>query len=158
MLHALAATLFIVAALPAFAADHASKLAGSWKLISFKSVMVDGTEARDILGENTKGYLVLLPEGRMTALITADAPIQSGPHVDETVHRVVAYSGRYRIEGDQFITSIDVASNETWPGTEQVRHFSLEGTILTIKGAPQESLLFPGRKAVGTLIWERESK
>ena len=113
MLHALAATLFIVAALPAFAADHASKLAGSWKLISFKSVMVDGTEARDILGENTKGYLVLLPGGRMTALITADAPIQSGPHVDETVHRVVAYSGRYRIEGDQFITSINVASNET---------------------------------------------
>jgi hypothetical protein len=158
VLPVLIGTVFVLAVLPVFAADHAANLVGSRRLVSFKSVPVDGAEARDILGQNTKGFLVFLPQGRMTALITADAPIRSGAHVDETVHRVVGYSGRYRIEGDQLIARIDVASNETWPGSEQVRHFSLQGATLTIKGAPQDSLLFPGKKAIGTLIWERDSQ
>ena len=33
---------------------------------------------------------------------------------------MLAYSGRYRVEGNQFVTTVDVSWNEAWNGTEQL--------------------------------------
>jgi hypothetical protein len=45
---------------------------------------------------------------------------------------MVAYTGRYRLEDDQFITTVDVSWNEAWTGTEQVRFYTLNGDRLDI--------------------------
>jgi Lipocalin-like domain len=53
------------------------------------------------------------------------------PKTDE--HRVAAfrskaaYSGIYRVKGDRWIAKVDVAWDESWMGTEQVRFFRIEG-------------------------------
>ena len=45
---------------------------------------------------------------------------------------MVAYSGIYRVEGDKWIMKVDVAWDETWTGTEQLRFFKVEGDALTV--------------------------
>ena len=45
---------------------------------------------------------------------------------------LVAYTGMYRIEGDRWITKVDVAWNPEWVGTEQARNFKVEGDRLQV--------------------------
>ena len=78
-----------------------------------------------------------------------------------------AYSGTYRVEGDRFITAVDVAWNLIWEGTEQVRQYRLEGDrmVLDLTGvrradgrlvfAPQDREEV-GAPLVARLVWERE--
>ena len=77
-------------------------------------------------GKRPKGYLVLTPEGRMIGILTSDTrkPGLGDAERAELHKSMVAYSGRYRVEGDQFITTVDVSWNEAWNGTEQRRTYS----------------------------------
>ena len=43
---------------------------------------------------------------------------------------MVAYTGMYRIEGDKWITKVDVSGNPAWVGTEQARFFRFDGDQL----------------------------
>jgi hypothetical protein len=69
---------------------------------------------------------------------------------------MLAYTGKYRIEGSDFITVVDVSWNEDWNGTEQRRHFSIEGDKLLIESAPAPSIVFPGKTDFRRIVWERE--
>jgi len=69
---------------------------------------------------------------------------------------MLAYTGKYRLEGDEFITTVDASWNEVWNGTEQRRRFSIEGDKLFIESAPAPSILFPGKVDFRRIVWERE--
>jgi hypothetical protein len=92
-----------------------------------------------VLGEHPRGYQIATPEGRGLALVTADGrPV---PKTDEdrakALRSMIAYSGRYRIEGDKVITKVEVAWNEAWVGGEQVRFLRFDGDdILHIESPP----------------------
>jgi ABC-type Fe3+ transport system substrate-binding protein len=43
-----------------------------------------------------------------------------------------AYTGMYRLEGDKWLTKVDVAWNPEWVGTEQTRFFKLDGDRLHV--------------------------
>jgi hypothetical protein len=43
-----------------------------------------------------------------------------------------AYTGMYRLEGDKWITKVDVAWNPARVGTEQVRFFRFNGDQLQV--------------------------
>ena len=43
---------------------------------------------------------------------------------------MVAYTGMYRVEGDKWITKVDVATNPGWVGMDQTRFFRLDGDRL----------------------------
>jgi hypothetical protein len=45
---------------------------------------------------------------------------------------VAKYTGTYRIEGDRWITNVDVAWNPEWVGTEQARNFKIDGERLQV--------------------------
>jgi Lipocalin-like domain len=67
-----------------------------------------------------------------------------------------AYTGHYRVEGDRLTTKVDVAWNEAWRGTDQVRFFRLQDDKLFIESAPLPSLNYPEMGQVrGILEWER---
>ena len=63
---------------------------------------------------------------------------------------------QFRLEGDKFITKVDVAWNEAWVGTDQVRFWRIEGNKLHIIGAPIPNPNVPGSMVIGILVWERE--
>lgn len=69
---------------------------------------------------------------------------------------MLAYSGKYRVEGHDFITTVEVSWNEEWNGTEQRRHFRIEGDKLIIESAPAPSVLFQGKTDFRRIVWERE--
>ena len=56
----------------------------------------------------------------------------------------------------KFTTNVDISWNEILTGTAQIRFFKLEGDKLSLRTAEQVSAVYPGKKVVGTLTWERE--
>lgn len=66
--------------------------------------------------------VVLTGEGRTTP--TTD------PDRADLFKSVVAYTGMYRVEGDKWLTRVDVSWNPAWVGTEQTRFFRVDGERL----------------------------
>ena len=141
---------------PPIELDAMHKLVGIWRLVSWR-VVTDGQE-HDLFGERPRGYLILTQEGRSMALTTAQHRVPGDSDVVcAALHRsMLAYSGRYRIEGNEFVTTVDVSWNESWNGTEQRRHFEVDGNVLRIESAPGPSITNPGRTDFRRIEWERE--
>ena len=68
---------------------------------------------------------------------------------------MIAYTGMYRLEGDKWITKVDVSWNPAMNGTEQVRLYKFEDDRLVVSTGWAPSLNFPGRMSQGILTWER---
>ena len=115
-------------------------------------------EKKGLFGEHPKGFMILLPTGRMSGIITADGRKvpQSDPERVAAFQSLIAYSGKFRLEGNKFITSVEVAWNEAWVGTDQARTFKLEGDKLFIISTTQPNVSFGGRTMTGILSWDRE--
>ena len=89
---------------------HKNALIGTWKLLSHQMIVENG-EPISFFGQHPRGYLVLTPEGRMIGILTSDS---RKPGLEDAaraeLHRsMIAYSGRYRVESDQFVTTVDVS-------------------------------------------------
>ena len=149
--------IFTLSPSPQTAADQ-NLLVGNWKLISSQAVYDNNGVPQDVPGPYPKGYLILTPEGCMMAMSYSGIR-QPGPSDAERAElwkSMIAYSGKYRIEGDDLVTTVDVSWNEAWNGTEQRRHYKLEGNKLTLVTVPQKSPFFQGKVYTSTVVWERE--
>jgi len=140
----------------------AEQLYGSWKLISNTLEDAEG-KLRHPLGEHPKGYLTLTPEGRFTAILAAGnrKPGQSLDELAALQRSHIAYTGQFTLEPDPanpagllLRNRVEIAWNEAWAGTEQVRYLSLDGNILTITASPQLSA-FGEKIRRATIIWEK---
>ena len=141
----------------ALAADTARQLAGSWKLTTWTIQIIDG-EAAQPFGPNPKGRAVFTSDGYV-AFIIAGANRKPASNNDESaalLKSLLAYTGKFTIDGDKFTTNVDISWNEILTGTAQIRFFKLEGDKLSLRTAEQVSAVYPGKKVVGTLTWERE--
>ena len=69
---------------------------------------------------------------------------------------MLAYSGKYRTDGNKIIINVDVAWDETWTGSEQVRYYRIDGDKLYIESAPQPFTNFGGKTMRGILVWMRQ--
>jgi hypothetical protein len=132
-------------------------LVGSWKLVAYR-IVVANEAPRAALGEHPNGYLILTPQGRMSALLTAgDRKFgSSDAERAELWKSMVAYSGEYRTEGNDFVTTVDASWNEVWNGTEQRRHYKIEADRLSIVTVPQPSPIYGGKTYYAELVWQRE--
>jgi hypothetical protein len=137
-MRALVFSALLLASASAHAADK-DRIVGTWKLVSVMYEDAQTKEKTPVLGEHPRGFQIAPPEGRWLALVTADGrPV---PKTDEdrakALRSMIAYSGRYRVEGDKVITKVEVAWNEAWVGGEQVRFLRFEGDdVLHIESPP----------------------
>ena len=134
----------------------AELLVGNWKLVSWQVVI--GDEAKDLFGTKPKGYMILTREGRAMTVTTAEARTPGETDFERSaLHKsMLAYTGRYRVEGDEFITTVDASWNEAWNGTEQRRRFKIDGDKLYIESAPAPSIVHPAKVDFRRIVWERE--
>jgi hypothetical protein len=149
-------SLALLVAFPAAAQD-ASKLIGTWKLVSI-TLQFEGEGATEFFGPNPRGYLILTREGRLMALLTADNRKQGTTEADQAAlfASMNAYTGHYTLQGDTFVTKVEVASQAGWVGTDQVRHFKLDGNRLLLSAPPQPSARRSDHKAfTQEIVWER---
>ena len=116
---------------PCLAADRVP-IEGTWRLVSFEREYQAAAEREYPMGKSPNGYILFLPEGRMAVVITADG--RKAPTTDqdraELYSSLVAYTGTYRVDGDKWITTVDVSANPAWVGTEQTRTFRVIGNRL----------------------------
>jgi hypothetical protein len=140
-----------------FAQDAAKQLVGSWKLTSWTIQVIDG-EASQPFGPNPKGRAVFTPDGFSAFMIARPdrKPATSDADSAALLKSLMVYTGKFTVDGDKLTTNVDLSWNEILTGTAQVRFFKLEGDKLSIRTAEQASAVYPGKKVVGTLTWERE--
>ena len=116
---------------PSIAGD-LSPVVGTWRLVSFEREYQAGSEREYPMGKAPTGYILFLPEGRMAVIITGEG--RTAPTTDQDraglYNSLVAYTGRYRVDGDKWITTLDVSANPAWVGTEQTRTFRVSGDRL----------------------------
>jgi hypothetical protein len=133
-------------------------LVGVWRLLELYALAEGTGERIDLLGKDPNGYAVFEPGGRMIAIATATNRT-TGRSVVETAElflSMAAYSGKWSVEGEKFITVVDVAWEPSWVGTSQIRYYAFDGKILSLRTDPIELPAFPGRKAIAYADWERE--
>ena len=118
---------------PSFAAD-ADKVVGTWKLVSYEVEVQATGQKGPVMGEKPTGYATFTPEGRVFFVLTGEArkAAKTDQERAELLSTLIAYSGTYSVEGDKWITNVDVAWNPDWVGTKQVRDFKLEGERLMV--------------------------
>jgi Lipocalin-like domain len=154
-------SVIVVSALIAqpVSADDRSKILGVWRLVSYDIEFQDTRERRPFFGKKPVGYIIFTPEGRMMAYLEAEN--RKTPQTTEeqaAAYRTLnAYSGRYRLEGDKWVTKVDAAWNVSWVGTDQERFYKLDGKQLHVisqwvPGGPP----LDGRMVLGLLTWERD--
>jgi len=140
-----------------FGQDAAKQLMGSWKLTSWTIQVIDG-EASQPFGPNPKGRAVFTPDGFSAFMIARSDRKPATSDADSAVllKSLMVYTGKFTVDGDKLTTNVDLSWNEILTGTAQVRFFKLEGDKLFVRTAEQASAVYPGKKVVGTLTWERE--
>ena len=114
--------------------EHDSKLHGCWRLVSFDTELQDSGERTQPWGADPNGYLIFGADGRMMVLVTAKArePGNTDEKLVTLFRTLMAYTGRYRLEGNRFIVKVDSSWNEAWNGTEQERFYKLDGDALEV--------------------------
>ncbi|MGB8408340.1 MAG: lipocalin-like domain-containing protein [Gallionella sp.] len=118
---------------PSFADDNA-KILGAWKLVSYEVEVQATGEKMFPMGKNPTGYVIFSPESRLWFVLTGDGrkPAKTAEEKAALLDSLIAYTGKYRLEGDKWITSVEVAWNPAWVGTEQSRTFKVEGERLQV--------------------------
>jgi hypothetical protein len=134
-------------------------IAGCWTLKSCYFEVVNSGERLYPYGENPRGALIIHESGRMAAVITPRGQIIPATEADEAkaFEQLVAYSGRYRLEGARFVTDVDVSWLPQWVGGPQGRSFALHDDLLDVVSDPAPSPFAGGALAIGKLTWVREA-
>ena len=86
------------------------------------------------MGKNPTGYAVFTNDSRVFFVLTGEGrkPGKTAEENAALLGSLVSYTGKYRLEGDKWITSVDVAWNPAWVGSEQSRTFKIEGNRLIV--------------------------
>lgn len=112
-------------------------LVGTWKLRSHVVTTASGARSAPY-GENPSGYLSYSADGRMQVIGTANPRrMPGGGSLMENERAALyetmfAYAGTYSLKGNVVVHHVDISWNETWTGTDQVRHFELTGNLLIL--------------------------
>jgi len=133
-------------------------LVGTWRLVSFDVEGQATGRRRPAFGNVPKGRLMLLANGFMMLFLTAEG--RQTPKTDEdkaeAFNTMIAYSGKYKVEGENFITDVDLAWQEAWTGAKQVRTYRFVGPRVQFTSAWAPSPFDPDRIVRGILEFERE--
>jgi len=133
-LRSVAALILILISSQVCFADDDAKIVGVWKLISFQ-VEIQATGQKEfVMGKNPTGYAIFTSEGRVWFVLTGEGrkPPKTIQDRAELLDSLVAYTGTYRLEGDTWITKVEVAWSPAFVGTEQKRFFKVEGDRLSV--------------------------
>ncbi len=138
----------------------ASKLLGTWKLVSVVREEVPSGTKIDLMGPNPVGFITYGADARMMVLIMRSGrpkPAGDRPTATEaeTLFRtMVSYAGSYTISGNEVTHHVDISWNQAWAGTKQVRIFKFDGDRVTLS-TPVSPDPMDGKVSVRSLVWEK---
>jgi hypothetical protein len=115
-------------------ADETPIVLGTWKLVSFEAEIQATGQKEPVMGQNPTGYVIFTPERRAFFILTGEGrkPAKTPQERADLLNSLISYTGTYRIEGDKWITKVDVAWTPEFVGTEQMRFFKVDGDRLQV--------------------------
>lgn len=134
------------------------QIVGTWTLVSVNYEDAASKARTPIYGQHPKGIQIATPEGRWLALMTAEGRVipKTDAERARALTTMIAYTGRYRVEGGNVITKVEAAWNEGWVGTEQVRAIAFENGCLCLQSPPMPHPNIDGRTVRVIVVWARE--
>jgi hypothetical protein len=142
--------------------EHAmnDRLIGTWKLVAVKARDPDSGEERDAWGPNPDGYINYGRDGRMIVINARSGrkkPAGPAPTREEAAdlfQGVLAYAGRYTVNGNEVTHHVDISWNEAWTGQDMVRVATFDGDRVHLATRPSPDPV-DGRMSVRTMTWQK---
>ncbi len=137
-----------------------SRLVGARNLVSWQIFSAEDGSFTEPFGSDPHGLLQYTADGCMSAVVCRSertglaqgiSPRRMAPELLAACYRsYFHYAGRWHIEGDSVIHSVEFGLNPNMVGTRQVRQMSFAGNTLTLTGI--ETLGLQQRRHV--LVWQ----
>jgi hypothetical protein len=133
---------------------------GRWDIVSWLQLYEDGRRHAP-LGENLEGFIRYVADGDMICMIAnADQPpfTSGGQWTASEAERarayssMLAYAGKWRIEGDDVVHAVEQSLFPGWKGGDQRRHVRLDGDTLYIEAQLEQGT---GEARTAQLKWRR---
>lgn len=137
------------------------QLVGTWKLVSATSATASGTQSEPPYGKDPVGFLTYTSDGRVSALISYGGrkPIPLGAKPPalvedqaEAFKTFLAYAGRYRVNGDKVVHSIEISSIQNYVNKELIRSIKLQDDQITLV---TPATMVNGKIQTIELVWQR---
>lgn len=136
-------------------------LVGTWRLAEW-AFLLEGDRPRHPFGTDATGLLTYTADGHMSATLMRRGRALLGTRTlagapeaarAEAAAGYVAYGGRFRVEGDEVVHTVEVSLLPDWIGQEQRRRLVLAEGRLTLT-TPEETTS-SGRRGHNRLVWTR---
>ena len=137
-----------------------NQLLGTWRMVSWKRILVPSGEQSDALGPDPFGYINYAADGRMMVFVLKSnrpKPSTNPPTREEKIalfDSLFAYVGSYTVRPDRVVHTLDGSWNELWTGTTQTRLLSFEDGRL-IYGTPETTDPIDGKLCTYRVEFER---
>lgn len=144
-----------------------NELVGSWQLLSYIEISVDGSESLFPLGKKPNGILIYAADGYMSAQIFGrpdENPIEQSLFIDSarfaSEHRSgqLIFSGAYHIDNRRAIVSHEVMASITPKliGKTIQRNATFDADVLYLKSVTP--VLSNGKMVNSYMTWQRMDK
>ena len=135
-------------------------MVGTWRMLTWHREFADTGERIDALGADPVGFVSYGADGRVHAIVVkrdrrppASIP-PSGSEKVELFDSMLAYAGTYALHDDYVVHHLDASWNQSCTGTDQIRFYKLDGSMLEIWGAPAPDP-YTGRTVVHRITFEK---
>lgn len=135
--------------------NHSNKISdmtGTWNLIDW-ICKKEGEFHTYPMEEDVVGQLIYTCEGRMSGFLMRNDFKNQKPRTPASSAISLSYAGNYRIEGDEVIHDVLMATIPEWIGTPLVRTIIWKGGDLLLKTEPQPAK--DGYHYSNELLWRR---
>jgi len=135
-------------------------IVGTWRLVSFTEENIQTKAMTYPLGQKANAFVIYGADGYVSTIFTAGdrKPPASAQATDEEAlqlyRSMVAFAGRYEVEGNKLLYHPLTSWNEAWNGVTQTRLWAVDEDRLQVKSVPVTSTL-TGTETVFSLLWER---
>jgi hypothetical protein len=135
---------------------------GTWKLVSYVREEIPSGAKSDVMGPHPQGYINYGRDGRMIVMIVGSnrtkpaAPFATPTEAAALLKSMLAYAGTFTVDSTAKTVThhVEISWDESRTGTDQVRHFSLDGNTLKLTTDPSTDPA-TGERTIRELIWER---
>ena len=123
------------------------RLFGSWRLVKYEELPVDGSPATLPLGGKPNGYIIYSADGYFAAFLSSTD--------DKSKADPIAYAGPYSVDEEQQVVhqQADISLVPGWTGQTHSRKARLEGDRLIL--STLSPAILSGRTANAVITWQR---
>jgi hypothetical protein len=138
--------------------DH--PIVGAWRLTSLTERNLQTGAIAFPLGESERATVIYTADGHVVTLFTSEdrkppaMPQVTDREAADLYRSMVAFAGRYELQGSKLIYRPEISWNEAWNRTGQERLFEVSRERLEVDSAPTVSAL-TGTMTTFSLVWER---